>query len=226
MKKNNFELIEQYQAEGKLFDYSEKESNKYDAFIEKTYGKIVDRFHPHTQQGVKIEILVIAPTEEQPFYRLVTKGAGSFKMNMPYRNTKDDTDRAEYVINLPKNWNFDSSEEKWTWPFKLLYEIALAPYYYDFVFGYGHTFAKEEPFAPDSEMNSAILMETYNKKDKFVKPFKLAFGKKISFHQLYLLYPEELEVYQKNNDLSELFSKFDPDEFTFVTDVKRKNWCK
>jgi hypothetical protein len=147
-------------------------------------------------------------------------------MNMPYRNTKNDTDRSEYVINLPKDWDFDSSEKKWTWPLMLLMEIALAPYCYDFVLGYGHTFAQEEAFAPDSEMNSALLLESYSKNYKFVKPFNLVSGKKISFHQLYLLYPEELEVYQKNNDLAELFSKFDPDEFTFVTDIKRKNWCK
>ncbi len=46
MKNNNFKLIEEYQNEGKLFDYSEKESKKYDAFIEKTYGKIPERGAP------------------------------------------------------------------------------------------------------------------------------------------------------------------------------------
>ena len=108
MEKERKENVPQYY-------YTEKEMDKVSAYIEQQYGEYENVMHEIVSPDIHCDIVVIPPTEEQPYYKLVTLGAGAYKMNIPKKLKSAVCDRAEYVIFLPNNWNMESDKEEDYW---------------------------------------------------------------------------------------------------------------
>lgn len=89
----------------KGFFYSSREVNKIEAYIQKQYGDFPTVIHEIFSPDIHVDIALIPPSDEQPYYKLVTMGAGAYKMNVPREFGKRKLERAEYVIFLPKEWN-------------------------------------------------------------------------------------------------------------------------
>ena len=223
MEKDKNESIPQYY-------YSEKEMEKVSAYIKQQYGEYDLVAHEMVSPDIHCDIVIVPPTDELPFYKLVTMGAGAYKMNIPNDLKSEVCDRAEYVIFLPKDWDIKSDKEEDYWPIRMLKTIARLPVRSDDWLCYSHTVNltdNESPVAENTKFNSCVLLESRGKDEQFVKPLKMSwFGKKVAFYQLYPLYQEEL-AYKLEHSFDELMEKIDDEELSdFVIKIHRKNYCK
>ena len=72
------------------------------------FGNYKNVFHEIASPDIHLDVCIVEPTEEDPYYKLVTMGAGAYKMAIPEKWQKYQLDYAEYVIYLPKDWNINS----------------------------------------------------------------------------------------------------------------------
>ena len=230
-QKNNEDMTEN-KEKIPLYDYTEKEWNKVSAYIEQQYGEYENVMHEIVSPDIHCDIVIVEPTEDQPYYKLITMGAGAYQMNVPKSLKGEVYDRAEYVIFLPKDWNIESDDEEFYWPIRMLKTIARLPIYLENWLGSGHTAQYEDgsPLSETAGYNSCVLLPSLGMENQYVKPLKLGFwGKKIAFYQIFPLYQEELE-FKLAHSLDELLDKMDMgDNYTdenLIIDIHRKNCCK
>ena len=230
-QKNNEDMTEN-KEKTPLYDYTEKEWNKVSAYIEQQYGEYENVMHEKVSLDIHCDIVLVEPTEDQPYYKLITMGAGAYRMNVPKSLKGEVYDRAEYVIFLPKDWNIESDDEEFYWPIRMLKTIARLPIYLENWLGSGHTAQYEDhvPFSETAGYNSCVLLPSIGMEKQYVKPLKLGFwSKKIAFYQIFPLYQEELD-FKLAHSLDELLDKMDMgDNYTdenLIIDIHRKNSCK
>jgi hypothetical protein len=230
-QKNNEDMTEN-KEKTPLYYYTENEMNKVSAYIEQQYGECKGVMHEKVSLDIHCDIVLVEPTEDQPYYKLITMGAGAYQMNVPKSLKGEVYDRAEYVIFLPKDWNIESDDEEFYWPIGMLKTIARLPIYLENWLGSGHTAQYEDhvPFSETAGYNSCVLLPSIGMGKKHVKPLKLGFwGKKIAFYQIFPLYQEELD-FKLAHSLDELLDKMDMgDNYTdesLIIDIHRKNSCK
>ena len=221
MEGKNNETVPQYY-------YTEKEMDKVSVYIEQQYGKFEEVGHEIVSPDIHCDIIMVPPTEEQPFYKLVTMGAGAYKMNVP-KGLPGVCDRAEYVVFLPKDWNLESDKEEDYWPIRILKAIARLSLWADDWLYISHSVNLTEdgsPVAGNTKFNSCMLLASVGKDGQTVEPLKLGlFGKKVAFYQIYPLYQEELE-YKMEHSFNELVDKIDDEDLFPVINIHRKNYCK
>ena len=114
--------------------YSAEETEEIQNFIEDQFGEIDCIAHEKDSAlGLHVDLAIIKPTEERPYYTVCTIGIGAYRMTM------NDEDRVEnhtpeykeFVIHLPADWvvipeeGYDK-EENW-WPIRLLKTVAVEP---------------------------------------------------------------------------------------------------
>ena len=231
-QKNNKDMTEN-KEKTPLYYYTENEMNKVSAYIEQQYGEYENVMHEIVSPDIHCDIVIVEPTEDQPYYKLITMGAGAYRMNVPKSLKGEVYERAEYVIFLPKDWNFDLYNEEFYWPIRMLKTIARLPVNSGDWLGIRHTVHLTEDGGPLSETagyNSCVLLPSLGMEKQYVKPLKLGFwGKKIAFYQIFPLYQEELE-FKLAHSLDELIDKMDLSvNFTnenLIIDIHRKNCCK
>ena len=221
MVEDKKEVIPQYY-------YSEKELNKVSDYIEQQYGESDLVGHEMVSPDIHCDIVIVPPTEDRPYYTLVTMGAGAYKMNVPNEWRSYVCDRAEYVIFLPNDWNLESGKEEDYWPIRMLKTIARLPIRAEDWLCESHDVQLTDdgsPVAGNTGFNSCVLMSSIGKNGQEVKPLKLGlFGKKVAFYQLYPLYPEELE-FKLEHSFDELMDRLDAED-NMIINVHRKNYCK
>ena len=221
MEEDRKEAVPQYY-------YSEKEWDKVSDYIEQQYGKSDFVGHEIVSPDIHCDIVIVPPTEERPYYTLVTMGAGAYKMNVPKELRSYVCDRAEYVIFLPKDWDIESDKEEDYWPIRMLKSVARLPIGAEDWLCDSHDVQLTEdgsPVAENTGFNSCVLLASSGKNGQEVKPLKLGlFGKKVAFYQLYPLYPEELQ-FKLEHSFDELMDKLDAEE-NMVINIHRKNYCK
>ncbi len=209
--------------------YTEKEMEKISDYITQQYGDFELVAHEMVSPDIHCDIVIVPPTDEQPYYKLVTMGAGAYKMNVPKEVKSDVSDRAEYVVFLPKDWNLESDKEEDYWPLRMLKTVARLPIWSDDWLGLRHTVnltEDESPVAENTEFNSCTLVPSVGKDGQLVKPLRFGFfGKKVAFFQIYPLYQEEL-TFKMNHSFEELMDMIDDDDLFPLININRKNYGK
>ena len=207
--------------------YEESELDELDSFIVDMFGDYKNVFHEIVSTDIHLDVCIVDPTEEDPYYKLVTMGAGVYKMQIPEQWQKYDLDYAEYVIYLPKDWNLNSSEETDYWPIRVLKDTARLPIWYNTWLCHGHTTQSDEEgstYASNTDFNSVVLKFAENKKGDI--RLIMSSGKVINFYEVIPLYPEELK-YKMDNDADALFEKFEEKGIQYrVLDIHRNNAMK
>ena len=204
--------------------YSDAEIDELDSFICDMFGDYKNVFHEIASPDVHLDVCIIDPTEEDPYYKLVTMGAGAYRMNIPEQWRKYDLDYAEYVIYLPADWDLNSGDEVDYWPIRALKDTARLPIWYDTWLSYGHTTQSDEEgssYAPNTRLNSLILNYAENRRGDI--RLIMSSGKVINFYEIIPLYPEEL-AYKMENNAEALFDKFTEKGIQYrILDINRKN---
>ncbi len=207
--------------------YEESELDELDSFIVDMFGDYKNVFHEIVSPDIHLDVCIVDPTDEDPYYKLVTMGAGTYKMQIPEQWQKYDLDYAEYVIYLPKDWNLNSSEETDYWPIRVLKDTARLPIWYNTWLCYGHTTQSDEEgstYASNTDFNSVVLKFAENKNGDI--RLIMSSGKVINFYEIIPLYPEELK-YKMDNDADALFEKLEEKGIQYrVLDINRKNALK
>lgn len=208
--------------------YTEKELEKVDSYIAAQYGEYDEVLHEIASPDIHLDVVIVPPTDEQQYYKLVTMGAGAFKMNVPRELKKYKLERAEYAIFLPKDWDIKSDKEEYYWAVRQLKNVARLALYTDSWLAFGHTVTANKdssPVAENTRLNSFVLLNSIGKENQIVKPLKLGFFSEVNFYQLYPLYQEELE-FKLEHSLEDLMNKISDADLDFVVNIKRKNYCE
>ena len=206
--------------------YSKEEVKQLENFVKNKYGEYTSVYHELYSPDIHLDILVVPPSKKDNYYKLITKGMGAYQMNVPNALKDHDIDRAELVIYLPPDWDFNQKDNGWV--ISLLKVIARTPIFENGWIGYGQTFSQNVegtiPYSPNTTFSNAILFDS-NDYLKNKNALCMSNKGRINFFQVVPIYREEM-IYAKLNgakNLSEILSK----EFKQpIVNNFRKNCCE
>lgn len=220
-------LFDKLKKQKNMFLYTEEELNQYEKYITDKFGEFKEVFHEIVSPDIHLDILIIPPTKENNYYKLITMGMGAYKMNVPKELKKHELERAELVLCLPPDWNIKSNKEEDYWPIRQLKILGRLPIDCNTWLGFGHTVSSDEkntPYASNTKFCSMLLLnaldKNYNELD-----FKMKEKGRINFYQLFPLYEEELN-YKFQNGIDNLGSLFSDEDMMPIVNLNRKNYCK
>lgn len=193
--------------------YSTDQIECIEEHIEKNFGKIDKFMRDNSDDDMQVDIYIISPTIEKPYYTLVTVGMGAYKMSVP----EGFYERIELVICLPASWEIENDKMECFWPFHLLGLLSRLPMEDNAWLGWGHTVNYNVSFAPDTDFCGIILFEPPYEND--VLCFKNSSINKIKFYQVYPLYDIEID-FACDNNASALFNEWG-DDMSHVVDIDR-----
>ena len=208
-----------------MYLYSEEELDQYDRYIIEQFGEYQEVFHEIVSPDIHLDVIIIPPTEENYYYKLITMGMGAYKMNVPDQFKQYELERAELVLYLPPTWNIKSDKEEDYWPIRQLKTLARLPIQCNTWLGFGHTVssdAENSAYANNTKFCSMMLLTAVNK--NFEKlDFRMNTKGKINFYQLFPLYKEELE-YKREHDADALLDLFSDDDIMPIVKIDRVNY--
>ena len=221
---DKFKKKEETKSSMPMYLYDDKDLGEVDAYIAKAFGRFENVFHEIISTDIHLDVCIVPPTDEEPFYKLVTMGAGAYEMNIPDRWKEYKLERAEYVIYVPKDWNLQSPDMEDYWPMKTLKDVARLPIWCDTWLAYGHTTQADEegtPYASNTRFNSVVLDFCENHQGEV--RLETSSGKLIHFYQIIPLYPEELK-FKMENDAETLIDMFNQKGIEYkVVDINRRS---
>lgn len=166
------------------------------AHIEKHLGPIQASFLETESDLVQLDLKVVGPSEERPFYTVVTSGMSARPMKAP--EGMAECRYAELLICLPLDWPILDREaladERRYWPLRWLKTLARFPHEYDTWLYWQHTVPNGEPpqpFAPDTELCSILLLDPLLAPPEFAR-LELEDEDAVHFFALIPLYADEL----------------------------------
>ncbi len=185
--------------------YNETEINAISDFIEQSFGKYENVYHEIVSPDIHLDVAIIPPSEDFPYYTLCTMGMGAHKMNVPEEFRLQVFDRCELLIYLPADWvmaekdNSVWENEQHYWPVRLLKDFARIPVTSDSWVGLGHSFSTpdEEPFADNTSFSGAMLYYPYAKHENVCN---LATGKSVVFYQVIPITTDELKFKMESEE--------------------------
>ncbi|MCC9606857.1 DUF3239 domain-containing protein [Blastopirellula sp. JC732] len=133
--------------------------------IEKHFGKVDNVFHELISTGVHVDVHVINPTTERPYYTLVTSGMSELPMTTP--PGAEELAYAELVLCLPPDWKMSQDafeDESNYWPIRWMKILARFPHDYETFFTISHTIPGGNP---PEEFDASTPMGCW----MFVAPF-------------------------------------------------------
>jgi len=208
--------------------YNPEQLDLYKKYVNDKIGEFELVYHELYSPDIHLDILIIPPNKESNYYKLVTKGMGAYKMNVPDVIKNEGFDRAELVMYLPPDWNFDFSKVENGWVIKQMKTIARTAIIENSWVGFGHSFASDEkasePLAPNTKLSGSILLMALDKNFNYLD-LELPNLGKINFYQIFPLYKEEMEFKQKYGT-QELMKRFSPTDWVPIVNINRKNYCE
>ncbi len=201
--------------------------------IEAHVGKVSMVFHEIVSDLVHIDIHEIPPTEDRPYWTLVTSGMSDLAMKTP--EGAAEFAHAELMICLPRDWKMeqkDWNEEIHYWPIRWLKVCARFPHEYKTWLAWGHTLPNGDPaeaYASNTQFCCMFLGAPRTVSTEFwslqIRPDKI-----IRFYGLYPLYRGEVEMKLKKGaeHLEDLFDKNQVSELLNLNrpDLSAKSWWK
>lgn len=201
-----------------LEHYTDEQREAVEKHIEKYFGEIRNVFSEKDPKYIKLNINVIPPSRENPYYTLVTSGMGAHLMNVPEELKDKHLERAELVICLPPDWNLDSDKLEYYWPLKILSLLSRISIEEDAWLGWGHTVDYGTNFADNTGFCTVMMI--YSMFGKKSVECKLPNGEKVLFYQVLPLYRKEKE-FKHEHGASALVNKMTDEELT-VADIDRR----
>lgn len=200
--------------------YTKKEMATVDKFINRVFGEVPSIFHEIVSPDIHVDVCIIPPNNDRNYLTLVTMGMGAHKMNVPEELKKQKLERAELLLTLPAGWRLGERDERWYWPIRLLKSSARLPIACDTWLGWGHTVDNGEPYADNTDLCGALLIDPMVGTGNCCK---LSRGEEVNFYQLLPLYRSEME-YKIKHGAGELLKLLS--ETSFVVDINRPDMAE
>jgi hypothetical protein len=188
-------------------------------------GQVETIFQETLSDTVHIDVHLVTPTAEFPYFRLITSGMSGLPMSVPDELTVPR--HVELLITLPGHWKLDLQsldDETWYWPVRLLKTLARLPHKHNTWLGWGHSVHNGEPttpYAPNTLLSSAVVLPSVSVPDDF-HTLSIAPEKSIRFFAVVPIYQEELNL-KLRSGLDVLLDEFDEAEVTDIVDPQRTN---
>lgn len=179
---------------GKPELYTADEVDAIEKHIGEHFGPFANVFHEIVSPDIHVDIAVIEPREEMPYYTLVTMGMGAHRMNVPAELAEFELERAELAISLPASWKVEDVENpNYFWPLRLLKELARMPGEYNTWLTALHTVQSSdgEFYAPNTKLGATILVPAQG--DDESGQARLPNGETVNFYHIFPIYLDELE---------------------------------
>lgn len=199
--------------------YTPRQEAAVEEHINRCFGWASVIFHDTADAIPEIDIYPIPPSRDRPYYTLVTKGMGAYRMNLPKELLQEDLDRAELVICLPPDWQLSEealNDAKWNWPIRLLRSTARLPYDENTWLGWGHSVGtpSRSPYHDSVGYCGAVLYScgAFPWADSCALPE----GGSVNFYQLIPLYSNEID-YKLEHGADALLDLFPSDFLTYCS---------
>ena len=218
-------IFDLFKKKRPLFFYTKKEQEQYESYITQQYGPFTEVLHEIVSPDIHLDIILIPPTEKNPYYKLITMGMGAYKMNVPPHLAQNELERAELVLYLPPTWNIHSDKDEHFWPIRQLKTLGRLPINGNTWLGFGHTVstdAENSPFAANTKFCSMMLVMATNQNQQ-VLDLRIDGLGKINMYQLFPLYKEELE-YKQDAGAQSLLALFSNEDLLPVLNNSRRNY--
>ena len=205
------------------------------AHIEEHIGEIDQVWHELVSDLVHIDVHQVPPSEERPFWTLVTSGMSDRPMTVP--EGAEEYSLAELMICLPPDWPVsqeDFNDENHYWPVRLLKVLARLPHEYQTWLGPGHTvpngWEEPVPYADNTSFVCSLLLSPSLLLPSKVSSLELSDGRKINFYAVWPLHQAEVDL-KLSRGLGALLDHFEKHQVTELVDVNRpgtvaKQWWK
>lgn len=219
-------------------DWRPPKNAAYAEDVEKHFQKLYPNrqssvLHEITSDLVHINVHIMKPTTEKPFYVAYTTGMSDLPMTLPEDITQEykHLERAELFIMLPESWNpgedysiSNNIPYEQYWPIHILKSMARFPHEYGVWLGWGHTVPNGpnyEPILDDCGMGGFVLLEL----DEDFSPLYAADGTPVHLYMIAPVYREEIE-YKLEHGMNALEELLIQNNLPLVVDLYRKNYCK
>jgi predicted Zn finger-like uncharacterized protein len=196
--------------------------------ISQHLGKVDMVWHELISDLVHIDVHMIEPTDERPFYTLVTSGMSDRPMTVPPEC--EHLRYAELMLSLPPDWQMTQEafeDDANYWPMRLLKMLARFPHEYETGLGWGHTIPNgdpPEPFSDNTAFCCALLLSPVLVPDGFDQ-LKIDEERTVHFYSLVPIYREEMDFKLKKGT-DALIERFAANEVSELLDLSRVNVCK
>jgi hypothetical protein len=191
--------------------------------VQRHVGPIAYVWHENVSAIVHVDVHVVFPTEERPFYTLVTTGMSDLPMSVPPEANAPDY--AELLIRLPAEWNLDYetlNDERNYWPIRLLQGLARFPHATKGWLDLGYAIPNglpPRPLAPDTELCAAMTAFPYIEGEAF-HTLEVRRDKTIRFFAVMPLYESEMRFLREQGP-EELEKRFEQAETSLIVDPRR-----
>jgi len=212
--------------------------------VEKHIGSVAFVFHEFVSNQVHVDVLVIEPTEERPFWTFVTSGMSAKPMPIPEEAREVTPSFCEVMLVLPADWQFSGvgkilGSSEGDYPIAMLRYAAHFPHNYATWLGAGHTIRNgdpPEPLSSQTKMCAFALTPILTAHADFNR-LTVDSGETIGFYGVIPLHEDELALKLERGmgALYDLFDRhriseiFDPSRSSVVPAPKSKgflNWFK
>lgn len=195
--------------------YTENERVEIIKFIEEKFGRIDRIFQDVGYDDLYLDVAQINPTEEKPFYTLITLGMGEHKMYN--QNNENFSSYTELMISLPPDWSLE--EESYNWALDQLMHLAYIPFTFYFSYEWGHLENNFEPFTHETELSAIVTLYPEMKKEN--SGFLKLENRNLQFYQIVPLYDAEY-TFALNNGMKNLLLLDTEQKISYVVDMKRE----
>ncbi|GAA4056249.1 suppressor of fused domain protein [Hymenobacter glaciei] len=202
--------------------------------IERHLGPVSGVYHEILSDKVHLDVHVVPPSADFPFYTLVTSGMSDRPMHVPPEAPTDEAPPyAELCILLPSTWNIPNGtdevatafeDENVYWPIRWLKMLARLPHEYGTWLGFGHTIPNgedAEPFADGTELGCMLLLTALSLPEEF-QTLVISPEKTVKFYTLYPIYREEMDL-KMEQGADALIDRFEACDIGDVLDLNRPN---
>ncbi|WP_052362096.1 suppressor of fused domain protein [Geminisphaera colitermitum] len=192
--------------------------------VQQHIGHISNILNDAPDSPIPIDLIVVNPVRERPFYTIITSGMS--RQPMPAPPQAADHRFAELIMCLPSTWRMTPEEqrrEEHAWPLHWLRRIASLPHEQDTWIWEGHTIPNGDPpipFAGNTRMSSMMLIRPQTTSKEFWTLHHE--GKTIHFFALLPLSGSEY-AFQKKKGPDALMKLILARKVTALLDVSRKS---
>lgn len=170
-------------------------------------------FHEVVSDTVHIDLNIMEPSKEDPYYVVYTTGMSALPMHLPKELEKDFSHLkyAELQLRLPEEWLVGDEafrDEDNYWPFRLLKVLARFPHKFNSYLAYGHTIPNSDEYIAyaDSTKMNGVMLVLFDKDE--ICTLKTKDDKIIILYSLIPLYKEEME-YKLEEGVDALITKLE-----------------
>lgn len=198
------------------------------AHIERHIGDVDLVYHEMVSDLIHLDVHVIPPSAQHPYYTLVTSGMSEWPMHVP--EGFEGWRYAELLLCLPPDWPLrheDLQDEANYWPIRCLKTLARLPHKYRTWLAPSHTVPNGDPAEPYAA-NTAFcctLVDWPLLLDEGVRRLEIGPERVVNFYSLVPLYREEMD-YKLQHGIQALAERLDAIGVTERLDIGRANACR